>query len=234
MKGTCPGATFGDGGCLGAGDVREVTTSKRKKVQHVCYFMRGHNSLRTYEGLYDVNSSSVSEDPKALGDGLDWAIRNKLGFEPGAKEVYLRKHVGGDYDSIRYIVSWIEVLKKRPWLKAWAYTHSWWVPKLLPYLEFLRSLPNFQLFASMDLALLRGNLFNPPRLPPPGWRVAWEDRDEIPPQLLVSAIQCPEMRDEKDKKFLPDCASCGYCFRNKPSPISLGTYPLSVVFRLHL
>ena len=62
----------------------------------------------------------------------------------------LRLHVSGDFNSVKYIENWIARLAERPDVTAWAYTRSWRVPELLPALERLRTLPNVQMFASMD------------------------------------------------------------------------------------
>lgn len=63
----------------------------------------------------------------------------------------LRLHVGGDFNSVEYIANWYHRLAARPDVTAWVYTRSWRVFELLAALERLRTLPNVQMFASMDL-----------------------------------------------------------------------------------
>lgn len=77
----------------------------------------------------------------------------------------LRLHVSGDFDSSEYIMNWVKRLSARPDVKCWAYTRSWRVPALLPYLEELRTLPNVQLLASLDPSCSE--------MPPVGWRRSW-------------------------------------------------------------
>jgi hypothetical protein len=81
----------------------------------------------------------------------------------------LRIHVSGDFDTPEYILNWVKRLWERPDVTCWAYTRSWRCHSLLEFLEQLRSLPNMQLFASIDPTC--------DELPPIGWRRAWIWRD---------------------------------------------------------
>lgn len=138
----------------------------------------------------------------------------------------LRLHVSGDFDTIRYIRNWIIRLRERPDVTCWAYTRSWRVKELLPWLETMRELPNVQLFASMDGSHLDE--------PPAGWRRAWLDGDqragvpvdvtahnEVGQQRLsttydeVSSYVCPEETGHKK-----DCLDCGYCFEGKTNDVT--------------
>lgn len=135
----------------------------------------------------------------------------------------LRPHISGDFDTPEYILNWHRRLADRQDVTCWAYTRSWRVPALLPYLEALRALPNVQLFASMDLST--------PELPPAGWRRAWIDGDEragvvhrIPAHERpwysadwtrfelqrtedgTKALICPE-----ETKGVTNCEECGFC-----------------------
>lgn len=74
--------------------------------------------------------------------------------DPPADAALIRLHISGDFDSVAYIDRWREILEQRPQLTVWAYTKSWRVPELRPALERLRSLPNMQMFASMDASAL--------------------------------------------------------------------------------
>ncbi len=138
----------------------------------------------------------------------------------------LRIHISGDFDTLDYIASWYRRLKERPDVTAWAYTRSWRVPALLPGLEALRTLPNLQLFASMDKSHSD--------VPPAGWRRAWIDGDpragepinvrahedvSVPRNLATfdggRTFVCPE--ETKHKK---DCLSCGYCFEGQRNDVT--------------
>lgn len=132
----------------------------------------------------------------------------------------LRIHVSGDFTSVPYIKAWIDRLLERSDVRAWAYTRSWRCAELLPALEWLRALPNMQLFASMDTSVEDA--------PPKGWRVAWIDGDwrvrgekdnrQVYAYRLdgdyghiraevTRAYVCPEETGRRR-----DCVECGYCF----------------------
>lgn len=106
----------------------------------------------------------------------------------------LRLHVSGDFTTELYIERWRDRLLERPDVRMWTYTRSWRIPRLLQYLERLRTLPNVQVFASMDESTLE--------LPPIGWRVAWIKGDP-----LQRGYVCPEETGRKR-----DCESCRFCF----------------------
>lgn len=82
---------------------------------------------------------------------------------PAAKIV--RIHVSGDFDTDLYIMRWVKVVSERPDVRFFAFTRSWRIPALLPFLERLRAFPNMNLLASMDT--------DTQELPPEGWRRAW-------------------------------------------------------------
>lgn len=114
------------------------------------------------------------------------------------KDAYLvRLHVSGDFDSVTYIQSWINLVRTNPKADFWGYTRSWNVPELYPSLCTLRDLPNMQLFASVDTTM---------PLPDTGWRLAWIEGD---PRLKdnTGAVRCPE-----EFGSMPNCQACGFCF----------------------
>ena len=131
----------------------------------------------------------------------------------------LRIHVSGDFDTAQYIVAWYERLLARPDVTAWAYTRSWRVPELLDALNMLRSLPNMQLFASMD---------REDEQPPVGWRRAWilnmndamaniykHDGENHTTFDGALSYVCPEETGQKE-----NCQSCGYCFNGKRNDVT--------------
>lgn len=144
-----------------------------------------------------------------------------------AEAKLLRIHVSGDFDTREYINNWFGRLLERPDVTAWAYTRSWRVPELLPSLEVLRTLPNVQLFASMDPSCKE--------LPPEGWRRAWIVRDgpkdgfPVEDRLVFAdsddnmvnvddgtpSYVCPEETGRKR-----DCVACGYCFEGQKHDVS--------------
>jgi len=108
---------------------------------------------------------------------------------------WLRIHTSGDFYSAEYVDRWWLAACLRPDVRFWAYTRSFAVPEILPALERLRSLPNVQLFASVDRSTTA--------TVPIGWRVAtlWSHGDAQP-----SGLVCPEQTGA-----MSDCADCAYC-----------------------
>lgn len=137
----------------------------------------------------------------------------------------LRLHVSGDFDTINYVKNWITRLVERPDVVMWAYTRSWRVPELLPYLEILRGLPNVTLWASMDQSIAE--------LPPQGWRRAWIDGDERggDPQLTKAHMDDPVVHNlvaydgtasyvcPEETKRQPNCEACRYCFKGETKDV---------------
>jgi hypothetical protein len=109
------------------------------------------------------------------------------------KNAWVRPHAAGDFDTAAYILKWKVAAQVRPDVRFWAYTRSWRVRELVPFLEELRALPNFELFASIDPSIHE--------MPPEGWRVAWIEGDE-----RARGLVCPEQTGK-----MSDCADCGYC-----------------------
>jgi hypothetical protein len=105
-----------------------------------------------------------------------------------------RIHVSGDFDSIPYVKSWIEIIKACGRTNFFAYSRSWRVAELFPYLEQLRALPNMQLFASTDHTIEEDT--------PSGWRVAFMEEDS-----RATGYPCPEQSGRKK-----NCLECSYCF----------------------
>jgi hypothetical protein len=131
---------------------------------------------------------------------------------------FLRIHISGDFTTPEYINDWTRLLLRNPEVTVWAYTRSWRVPELLPALEALRSLPNVQLFASMDLSIAE--------MPPHGWRRAWIDGDARADIGRLSTynrqtvdgtytLVCPEETGDK-----PNCLACGYCLKGDKNDVT--------------
>ncbi len=120
----------------------------------------------------------------------------------------VRVHVSGDFDTVEYVGSWVRLAATRREVQFFAYTRSWRVPDLLPALERLRALSNFQLFASMDRSI--------PEPPPAGWRVSWLENDDR--RLGAKSLLCPETTGEK-----ANCEQCRYCFVGQRNDV---TFPI--------
>jgi len=215
--GTCPGATTAPGGCLAPAEVTRLFDGKVFWVKRVCYPVRGHTAIWQKKGLYNGNIGPDVESPVKLRNALDKAMI-KVKKYPGSA-VLLRHGVEGDFDSVKYIRSWVQVLRWRRRTVFWAYSRSWVIPALRGALEELRALPNVQVFASMDMALWNAGRLPPGwfRLPsgevkpvPGAWRVAM--MGPVPWEVHNRATQCPETRLVGDPRKVPTCESCTYCF----------------------
>lgn len=159
----------------------------------------------------------------------------------------VRIHVSGDFDTPDYILAWTHRVAERPDVEFFAYTRSWRVPELLPHLEGLRSLPNIQLFASVDVSM--------DDLPPKGWRRAWIETDpraalvsheayleregrfderirqEVKPGLIAKMIEergqhvfqavdgVPNYVCPEETGRKESCDACGYCIRGKRNDV---------------
>jgi hypothetical protein len=108
----------------------------------------------------------------------------------------IRLHEEGDFYSASYILKWISVVERFPEISFYAYTRSWRLPELLPYLEKLRELPNFMLIASTD------EYTGPP---PEGWKEAGINFCYRKPNIL-----CPSYKIDS-----LTCDKCGICFKTK-------------------
>lgn len=174
-----------------------------KECQAICYASRPVTEGSVVFGMWQRNS--ISEDVPPIP--ADCRL--------------LRIHVSGDFTSVAYINNWIDRLRERPDVRAWAYTRSWRVPELKLALDVLRLLPNIQVFASMDESTRES--------PPEGWRVAWIDGDlragapyaiaahsDLASELAyfelthtksgTKSLICPE-----ETKATPNCETCRFC-----------------------
>jgi hypothetical protein len=117
-----------------------------------------------------------------------------------------RIHASGDFYSAPYTRKWIQIVQALPDVQFYTYTRSWRVETIRPALEELRTLPNMQLFASIDATIEEPA--------PEGWRVAIIDPDQ-----RYQGMQCLEQIGKA-----ADCQACGYCFWKTSG---------NVVFQLH-
>ncbi|MBT2385296.1 hypothetical protein [Streptomyces sp. ISL-11] len=152
--------------------------------------------------LWFANERHAREDPEGLGRLLllQLADAAKSATPP---VVAVRVHSSGDFFGDRYVAMWRDIADAVPQHLFWAYTRSWAIPGMLPALDELRQMPNFQLFASVDHTM--GD-------PPDGWRVSRVRDPRTPgtdaegPRPKVRQIACPEEYREGI-----DCAKCRFC-----------------------
>lgn len=127
---------------------------------------------------------------------------------PNKLPAIVRFHASGDFDTTDYIDWSIDVVRRFPSTKFWAYTRSWTLPELLPSLERLRSEPNIQLFASTDETMMQ--------VPPVGWRIAYIQGDQ---RYAGIGATCMEQTGK-----MPTCKSCSYCWRKARGHVEFITH----------
>lgn len=165
---TCPGrSTYCESACYATPVPRNAG-----------YFRKDHEMHARWAAI-EADINSVVDSVEALPRGA-----------------WIRIHAAGDFYSASYTWQWFVALAMRPDVRAWAYTRSWAVPELVGELERLRSLPNVELFASVDDTMTAA--------PPLGWRRAFVVPHGAVP--LEPALVCPQQT-----KAMSDCVDCGFC-----------------------
>jgi hypothetical protein len=155
-----------------------------------CYAAYGRHIFPSVKRARIENYELTKRDD--FTDVMVFAIK-KL-YEKGFR--ILRLHEEGDFYDISYVRKWIEIVKR---LKEegisiiiYAYTKSWRVKEMLPYLNELKKNENVVLLASTDR-------FTEP--PPEGWREAGIEFCYNQPSIL-----CPH-----DAGKVLSCSDCLLC-----------------------
>ena len=127
----------------------------------------------------------------------------------------VRLHVGGDFLKpdgtldILYILRWRRAMDRVPHSRILCFTHVY--SKVL-LLAFKRYAPEFQLIASinneLDLARARRAGFTRFALAMEEKHYEWDKGQAWVERFGLRFLVCPEIR-----KKLPNCESCGYCWR---------------------
>jgi hypothetical protein len=146
--------------------------------------------------------------PYRFAERLERELRKA---ETRGVEKTLRLHVAGDFFEKDYIEMWRHIAERMPDWRFYTYTRSWRVPELLPYLEKLRRLPNFVLYASTDPDT------GPP---PPGWLEACCVDTNYKPGFkpYTKTIRCPgEVAEEKAGRPILPCKKCRVCILGSAS-----------------
>lgn len=142
----------------------------------------------------------------------------------------VRVHVEGDADSPAYMMKWVEIARRLPGVRFFAYTRRWRDGKMWDALKAFGSLKNVSLWFSAD-----AETGEPPR---PAWfagvaYMSLSDQDLPPyPADLVFRDECKtEMRrTPSGDKVCPwddgvkranrvTCAACRYCFKDGRAPV---------------
>ncbi len=77
-------------------------------------------------------------------------VRLMVGAIRCAEVLWMRIHDIGDFDSVAYVLAWIQIAKMLPDVRFWAYTRAWRAPELVPAIAELAALPNMDLILSFD------------------------------------------------------------------------------------
>jgi hypothetical protein len=168
-----------------------------------CYAKKNLMSLPRQVSLYASNLVLYLElGPSRFAEALERKLK-AVQARRGAEKT-LRIHVAGDMFDKDYIEVWRHLAERMPDWRFYTYTRSWRVPELLPYLEKLRRLPNFVVYASTD----------PDTGPPPqGWLEACcVDRNyKRGFEPYTKTVRCPE-----ETRGLV-CAECRICIMGRSS-----------------
>jgi hypothetical protein len=130
------------------------------------------------------------------------AVSKQLNAHRGSTAI--RVHSSGDFYSNDYVDLWIGIANSSPRASFWAYTRSWAVPDLRSKLEELRSLNNFELFASWDQTMGE---------PPATWRRSLVYSGN-PDALEESSLVCPEQSSNR-----VTCATCLFCVKRRAGDV---------------
>jgi hypothetical protein len=135
----------------------------------------------------------------------------------------LRVGVAGDFYSPTYTAKWVEIARRSPNTRLFAYTRSWRVPQIVPYLRAFAALENVRLWYSADCVT------GYPDDVPEGVRIAWLQHDEqVPhadadlifqvrkqrakPGTIPLPLVCEQETPEGRKKGV-NCSNCAVCWK---------------------
>lgn len=101
----------------------------------------------------------------------------------------VRVHVVGDFYSVEYINKWIQIAQACPSTTFYSYTRCWRLSNLLPKLQELNDLDNWQMYASIDDSILDEHT-------PAGWSVSLAAESNV----------------YGYKECTSKCHSCNWCY----------------------
>lgn len=194
---TCPGAVIGSGticgSCYAARANSRIGNDRHSYGRYNSPNVRNCQTKRTNWTLIAVQSG---EFVRVMTAAIDKATDT-------LQEPYFRIHDSGDFYSAAYVADWTAIVVNLPHVKFWAPTRSYRIPRILPALQTLASLPNITIRPS---ALRFGE--NAPTI------------SGLSAGSGVSEVDynCPS--HEQNGK----CADCRQCWDSRQTPI---------VYRLH-
>lgn len=143
IKGSCPGATTGTGGCWHL---------KAGRKTHTCYVDNLMNFRPNIKGVLKRNFDLLRNATYIrMVDLLDqefhrfWKSEERRAGRTGEPErLWYRIHWSGDFFSLRYARAMRAAIKLNPHINFWVYTRNF---KVVP---LLKDLPNLILYLSLD------------------------------------------------------------------------------------
>lgn len=192
---------------------------RSKLCESLCYADSGFFRMDNVQKSYIEN--------RRLTRLVGW-VKNMIAEITKKKHKIVRIHSSGDFVDLEYIHKWIEIAKGCPKTVFYCYTRSWRRPELLTSVVELGSLPNVELWFSVDRETGQGPSY-------PGIKQAYlavDDTDvpQFPVDLIfrntVKTVQkklngvqvCPY---ETGIKANVTCEKCKICF--KETLTTLGT-----------
>lgn len=174
------------------------------ECKDICYAAKVERIYKNAAKSYEVNLTAINE--KDFVDSVVTEI-TKLTSKKKKAPTTFRWGVSGDIVDIKYLHKIKQVMLKLPNVTFYAYTRNWSMPNWIPYLEDIKTLPNFTLIASVDDEHLSKGL-----QPSPTWRTAYVGKKslkEYSSLINKKTITCPNQVNGVL------CDTCKYCFNPK-------------------
>ncbi len=169
------------------------------------YCYNGQDRPETYKfDRWRANLYRVLHEPEHLADEISEQLAPCNDSRPAA----VRIHSSGDFFSVDYCSFWLEIVRRHPRVRFWAYTRSWVVDDMYGTLVALSRESNMQLLLSWDHTM---------RKAPPGWRMSYVlDPGASAP---TPAVACPEETGRAES-----CATCRYCIEPRRKGVAFAPH----------
>ncbi len=132
----------------------------------------------------------------------------------------LRIHVAGDFYDVGYVRKWLNIVRRSPRVRFYAYSRSWRIASMASALEELAACRGMRLWFSVDA---ESGL--PPQVPPTV-RLAYLQTSSVAPPSTADLVFRPhalrtlppspvvcDQETSSGKRLGVTCGSCGRCFR---------------------
>ncbi len=184
---------------------------KTSLCRHACYATHGRYVTGTVKRLMRWRLRQCRQED-FVGRMADEIFRRGV--------LVCRIHVAGDFFSPEYVSKWIDVVARSPHTRFFAYTRSWRVPVIEPYLRALAALKNVRLWYSADAEAAPSDV-------PEGVRVAWlqvSEEEKVAGDLVFQVRKlrrlelplavpvCPQEVPEGKARGV-NCANCAWCWQ---------------------